>query len=83
MARLTPGGCPRGCDCDPLHRITSDDGSTYVCCGLVDQPVDPYQLCFKTQQTDSTYAYDELDLLDMVEVVMRGLSTHRRLKEGG
>lgn len=83
MSRLTPGGCPRGVKaecCEPLHRVMSDDGSTYVCCGMVNQPVDSYQLCFVTRQTESAYDCDELDLLDMVEVITRALSSARRLK---
>ena len=79
MARLTPGGCPRGRACEPLHRIESDEGKSYVCCGLVDRPVDPYRMCFVTPTTDSMYDHDVLDLLDMVEVIVRGMSTHRRL----
>ena len=88
MSRTLPEGCPRGLDCQPLHRIQSDDEATFVCCGLhgaVDRvhgtigEDDPYRLCFKTDNTDTMYDYDEADLMDEVEVIVRGLSTARRL----
>lgn len=90
--RELPQGCPRKLKCQPLHRIESGDGGSFVCCGLrppvyrrlvkkgsLDGIRDPYRLCFKNDDTDSMYDYDELDLLDEAEVILRGISTARRI----
>lgn len=81
MSRQTPVECPRELKCQPLHCVMADDASSYVCCGLIRfESDDPYRLCFVTPKTDSCYDHDELDLLDIVEVITRGLSTRLRLR---
>lgn len=78
--RHTPSHCPRNTECQPLHNIASDDGTTFVCCGLHDEDKeDRYRFCFKSETTDTKLDYDELDLLDTVEVAVRALTTGRRL----
>lgn len=80
MGRTTPPECLRGLACDPLHAVVSDDGTTFICCGLHGAGgVDPYRLCVRSETTDSMYDHDILDLLDLVEVVTRSLSTAMRL----
>ena len=78
-----PDGCPRQLECQPLHRTQSDEGETFICCGLHGGDEDPYRFCFKSETTDSMYDYDEYDLLDTIEVVSRALSTAARIKEDG
>ena len=82
--RQTPGFCLRGTEtCAPMHAIVSDDGATFVCCGRQHdgESHDPYRMCFKSQTTDTIYDHDELDLLDIIEVATRALSTVKRFTE--
>ena len=82
MSRNLPAECRRGLTCQPLSTIVSDDGDTFVCCGLHGAGGhDPYRLCFKSVETDTMYDYDRIDLLDMSEVAIRGLSTAERLNQ--
>ena len=79
--RTLPDGCPRGLQCKAMARVESDDASTFVCCGLHDGDDDPFRMCFKSETTDSMYDHDEHDLLDMIEVASRAMSTATRIKE--
>lgn len=85
MPRTVPKGCPRGRDdCIPLHSIDSDPPSkTFICCGLPDdfQHDDCFRNCFKSETTDTMYDYNELDMLDCVEVMTRAMTTQRRLAD--
>ncbi len=94
MPRNTPVNCMRGLECAPLHAVIdddtailirkADDESTFVCCGLHGQgSQDEYRFCFKSVDTDTMYDYDELDLLDTVEVITRAISTRRRIIQEG
>lgn len=86
LATSFEGKCPRKVGgCLPLTNVVSDDGSTFVCCGyseghtrIVKQ--DEYRFCCKSVITDTMCDYDELDLLDQIEVMAGALATHRRLE---
>lgn len=82
--RVTPDYCPRAIDgCMPLHAIRASDHTTFICCGLQreGQSHDPYRMCFKSETTDTMFDHDEFDLLDMIEVATRAMSTHKRFSE--
>lgn len=82
MPKPLPERCPRQLECSPLHQVMSDDATTFVCCGLHGEPSDdPYRFCFKSATTHTMYDYDELDLLDTIEVAVTALSNAKRLKE--
>jgi hypothetical protein len=73
--------CCRDLDCQALSLVRSDDGTTFVCCGLYHEGVaDPYRLCFRSATTDTMYDHDILDLLDIAAVIIRGLSAAKRLE---
>ncbi len=82
--RTTPDACRRDFDCQPLHAIVSSDNKSWMCCGLhgdkMEHSEDVYRLCFVNTETDTRYEHDEYDLLDLVEVISRGMSTKRRLE---
>lgn len=81
MPRDLPEKCLRDgyMHCQPLHAVVSDNETTFVCYGLRNNMEDPYCLCFHNNATDDMSYNDELDLLDLVEVITRGLSTARRM----
>ena len=79
MKRTLPDGCPRNLRCEPLSRLESDDGSTFICCGWPGvRKDDPYRFCFKSVETDTMYDYDEVDLLDTILVATEAMSNARR-----
>ncbi len=90
--RETPEQCLRGrSDCQPLHAIegfSPGSGPSFICCGFSDVDSrnhvgDEYRVCFKTDVTDTIYDHDEMDMLDLIEVLSRGMSTASRLQSRG
>lgn len=80
--RTTPKECRRSSSCQPLHTVVSDDGDTFICCGLHQEGgCDPYRFCFKTLGTDTVYDYDLLDAMDTIEVLSRAVLSAKRLQE--
>lgn len=74
MSNTLPNGCPRNLECQPLSRKESDDGTTFICCGWPNiRKNDPYRFCFKSEETDSMYDYDEFDLLDTILVISESM----------
>ena len=80
MPRELPEGCRRDDpDCMALSCIVSDEQDSYVCFGRVKEPgCDPWRLCFVTPTTNTRYDHDDCDLFDMMEVIVRGMSTWQR-----
>lgn len=82
--RATPSYCPRAIDgCMPLHAIRASDHTTFVCCGLQHdgEPHDPYRMCSKSKALDTVFDHDEFDLLDMIEVATRAMSSAKRFSK--
>ncbi len=70
-----------------MSQSVADDGSTFVCCGiggLASRSVvgDCFRHCFKTENTDTMFDYDELDLLDTIRVMSESLAIRKRIEEG-
>ncbi len=90
--RTEQGECPRGLDnCQSLAAILSDDppGATFVCCGLGKPESreayrgtqrDIFRHCFKSEETDSMFDHDHIDLLDIIEVTSKAMATLKRIE---
>lgn len=76
--RRTPR-CHRGLHCQALHEVRSDDSTTFICCGLNFRDGDSYTVCMISEDTDTRFDYNKLDLLDTIEVLARALSTEIRI----
>jgi len=60
----------RGINCQPLTLII-DSSDGFLCCGLNSErtePTDIYTHCFKNQNTDTQYDYNEQDFLSMISI---------------
>lgn len=82
MSKPLPEGCPRNLQCEPLHRIESEEHPSFACCGQHrGGNSNHYRFCTKDHDVYSLYDGDELDLLDTVEVAIAALSNAKRQKE--
>lgn len=83
---LSCQNCPRGLtNCQPLSNIVSDDKKTFVCCGLSDpdsrsRKADKFRNCFKSEDTDSMYDYDERDMKHQIAVMADGLAVEEMIE---
>lgn len=84
---LSCRNCPRGhTNCTPLSNIVSDDGSTFICCGISDEDSrtrrqDKFRNCFRSVDTDSMYDYDERDMKHQLAVMAGALAIEEMIKE--
>lgn len=80
MPLYLPESCPRGLkDCEPLSQILVDDKDEFICCGLNDgtnrvEKGDIFRHCWKSIYSYTTMDYDQRDIIDLVSVLMQGLS---------
>ncbi len=84
MTRPFPLRCLRTrTDCRPLSQVISDDDSTFVCVGLLNEPNenDEYRHCFKSDKTDTVFDCNETDMLDTIETMSCAMSMKRRLED--
>ena len=70
--------CPKGTECKPISNVVADDGSSFVCIGYhneekKDYPQDKFRHCFKSEDSDSTFDYDEYDLKSVISVMSEAL----------
>ena len=76
--------CPRQRDdCSPWSQIVSDDGSTFVCCGLSAEdsrtvPDDCFRLCVRSAVVDTREDLDVQDVADQVAVLSTALAVASR-----
>ncbi|MCK5609373.1 hypothetical protein KAR91_46295, partial [Candidatus Pacearchaeota archaeon] len=68
--------CPRKTKCKPISNIVSE--TSFVCIGYhneqhEDCPQDIFRHCFKNEDTDSEYDYDEYDLKSVISVMSETL----------
>jgi len=62
-----------------LSQVLSDDGATFVCCGLNERPDDPFRHCFKSETTDTMYDHDRRDLIDIIHVLSGAMAAEERV----
>lgn len=73
--------------CVPLSNSISEDGETFVCCGICKEDLrsvveDDVRFCFKSETTNTMFDYDEFDLMDQIAVMADALVLSQRMKEG-
>ena len=80
MPIYLPESCPRSrTDCEPLSQILSDDGSSFICCGINDgssrvYPSDGFRHCWKNAHVDELSDWDSRDIIDTISVLSQALS---------
>lgn len=82
MGIRLPDKCLRGdvSPCQPLSQVKSDDGVSFICCGLTDREFDPFTLCWKNDDIDEESQWDNRDLVDTASVILQALSAHANMK---
>jgi hypothetical protein len=75
-----PEKCLRGrSNCNPYSQISSDDESSFFCCGLHDGSLskvlqDKYTVCFKGEHDDHISMYDKRDIVHNASVLLGALA---------
>jgi len=87
MGIVLPEKCIRRLDdCQPLALIESDEGNSFVCCGLNDGTrraleQDKFTYCFKNAEFDEISYYDYQDMKDQLSVLAQALSADQHMKQ--
>lgn len=72
-------------DCEPISNIVSDDGVSFICCGLNDfksrkVPEDRFRVCWRNNYVDEISNWDERDIKDTITVLAQALSVDANMK---
>jgi hypothetical protein len=87
MPLSLPDKCLRDrSDCEPLAQIASDNGKSFICCGLNDQetrsyPHDEFRHCWKNQVIDERTDWDRRDITDTISVLAQALSIKANMEQ--
>lgn len=82
-----PDKCLRKRDnCEPLAQIESDNGKSFICCGLNDgstrqEPQDIFTHCWVNGDIDDETDWDKRDITDTISVFAQTLSVYENMEE--
>lgn len=74
--------------CIPYSQISSDCGTSFVCCGHLHSfvrniPQDEFRVCWKNSSVDEIGDYDRRDIIDTISVLSQALSVDENIKTSG
>lgn len=88
MPLRLPETCLRGLsDCEPLAQIQSDNGDSFICCGVNDgarrkMNEDRFTHCWQNSEVQQMDYWSMRDMKDTISVLAQALSVDANIREG-